>query len=164
MKFCLGILLFLVGVYSCTSSKKEDVKLIENYCQVVNKKSDCLDITVNPDTVALLEKIKVSKGNVLLIFTGRAISGKALLDKEFLENNQIFDELKKYTIYLLYVDERNKVNDSIVYDERNMRYHQAVYNSAVFPHYIIYSNGVKQCEENYLNEKERINQFLHCVK
>ena len=165
MKLYIGVLLYLAGFYSCTYDQKvKNKENITNSSDVTNKIIDSLDLTVNPDTAMLSQKIDTSLKKVLIIFTGRAISGKGLLDEEFLENNDIFKELKKYSIYLLYVDERKKTKDSLIFDQKNMSYQQIHFSSSVQPHYITYSNGIKQCEENYLNDENNIIQFLRCQR
>jgi hypothetical protein len=123
---------------------------------------DCLDITTNPDTASLFQKIDSSQKKVLLIFTGRAISGTGILDKKYLANGDIFEELKKYSIYIFYVDERRKDKDSLVPGPRNMNFQRIRFNSVTQPHYIIYTSGVKQCEEHYMYKEDEIIEFLRC--
>lgn len=153
----------LAGIFSCSADNKGNAKInIKDSCNVANSVVDCLDITNNADTNMLSKKLDTSVKKLLIVFTGRAISGKGLLDKEFLENAEIFKELKKYSIYVLYVDEKIKSKDSLIFDQRNMIYQQGHFNSVVQPHYITYSNGFKECEEHYLNNAENILRFLQC--
>lgn len=162
MKYYLQGVLILFLVYSCTSGKQEKANKINEYCKITNGTADCLDVTVNPDTATLSAKITASSKKVLVIFTGRAISGRGLLDQRFLENDQIFEELKKYSIYLLYVDEMKKVNGAMASDSRNMDYQQSRFNTASQPYYVTFLKGVKQCESGYLNQDNMILNFLRC--
>ena len=163
MKIYSGILICVAGLLSCTGNNKPTVKMnIKDSCNVTSSVADCLDITTNPDTSMLSQKIDTSTKKLLIIFPGRGISGKGLLDKEFLENRDIFKELKKYSIYLLYVDKKMKIKDSLVSDQSNMIYQQNYFKSAIHPHYISYLNGTRQCEEHYLNNAKDILHFLQC--
>lgn len=92
----------------------------------------------------------------------RRLSGRGLLDQRFLENDHIFEELKKYSIYLLYVDQMKKVDGAMVPDPRNMDYQRSRFNSTSQPRYVTFSKGIKQCESGYLNQDNMILNFLRC--
>jgi hypothetical protein len=71
MNLILVVVLCLLGICSCTYNNKVKAKLIiMDSCDVTSKVTDCLDITVNPDTEMLSQKIDTSVKKLMIIFTG----------------------------------------------------------------------------------------------
>jgi len=167
MKNLFVIVLISCLLFACKSEKRIEKIKGKNYCYSYQENDTiCLDVKINPDTSLVNELIAQKCKKFLLVITGWEMSVYSLMDKDNLNDYDLITVLKKYSLIILYVDDRGKRSsgDSTTIGQQNAAFQANHFNATSQPQYIIFLNGTRKCTTGYLPPKEGVLSFLNGCK